>query len=213
MLFWFIIFWPIRFLIKFIGGKKPEKKSNIDRIVIIGLDGMDPVLAEKYLKEEKLPNFKKLRTEGSFRKLKTTTPAISPVAWSSFITGVDPSRHCIFDFLNRDLRSYKPVLSSSKVEKPSRYLSLGKYSIPLKSGKVKMLRKGIPFWNILGKYNIFSSILRVPITFPPEKFNGTTAFRHVRCRTLKVLRELLFFTAQTEVSIKGLQQEFKYRLL
>ncbi|MBN2040305.1 MAG: alkaline phosphatase family protein [Spirochaetes bacterium] len=168
-----IIFWPIRFLIKSVCGKKPEKNSNIDRIVIIGLDGMDPVLAEKYIKEKKLPNFKQLSSEGSFRKLKTTTPAISPVAWSSFITGVDPSGHSIFDFLNRDLSSYKPVLSSSKVEKPSRMLSLGKYSIPLKSGRVKMLRKGIPFWNILGKYNIFSSILRVPITFPPEKFNGT----------------------------------------
>ncbi|RMF69815.1 MAG: nucleotide pyrophosphatase, partial [Calditrichaeota bacterium] len=101
-----------------------------------------------------------------------TYPALSPVAWSAFSTGVGPGRHNIFDFLSRDRHSYLPELSSSKVGQPLRKISLGKYEIPLGKPSVRFLRKSKSFWKILGEHGIFSHILRVPITFPPEKFNG-----------------------------------------
>ena len=167
------IFWPIRFFIKAVRREKPSNtKYNVQRVIIVGLDGMDPGLAAKYLKEGKLPNLSKLMKIGTFKELQTTLPAMSPVAWSSFITGVDPSRHNIFDFLNRDLRTYLPELSSTRMEKASRSISIGKYTIPLGKPKIKLLRKGKPFWNVLDNYGIFSSIIRVPMTFPPEKLNG-----------------------------------------
>ncbi len=60
-----------------------------------------------------LPNFKKLAEAGCYRRLRTTFPSVSPVAWSSFSTGTQPGRHNIFDFLDRDRRTYLPVLSSA----------------------------------------------------------------------------------------------------
>src|SRR5262249_10438844 len=55
---------------------------------------------------------------------------------------------------------------------PRRMLRLGKYRIPLGKADVRLLRKSRPFWNYLGDHGIFSSIIRVPITFPPEKLHG-----------------------------------------
>ncbi|MGD8536322.1 MAG: alkaline phosphatase family protein [Candidatus Aminicenantes bacterium] len=164
--------WPIRFLIRTIKGQKAYKRSLIDKLIILGLDGMEPTLVEKFMSEEKLPNFSKIKKSGAYAKLQTTTPAISPVAWSSFMTGTNPSKHNIFDFLSRDPRTYLPDLSSARIGKPKKILSLGKYNIPLSKPEIKGLRKSIPFWKILGKEGIFSTILRVPITFPPEKFSG-----------------------------------------
>lgn len=168
-----LFLWPLRFIVRLFTRKKTIPRGDIKRVVILGLDGMDPDLAGRYIEGGKLPNFKRLSETGCFKKLRTTLPAMSPVAWSSFLTGVDPSRHSIFDFLNRDLRTYRPLLSSSKIEKPAKNITLGKYSIPLNRPRIKLLRKGIPFWKILGEHNIPASVIRVPITFPPEKFEGT----------------------------------------
>jgi hypothetical protein len=78
----------------------------------------------------------------------------------------------MFDFLNRNLKSYMPELSSTRVNNPERVLKIGKYRIPLSRPLVEMRRKSRTFWHILGEHRIASTILRVPITFPPEKFNG-----------------------------------------
>ncbi len=166
------ISWPFRFLFRVIKGQRAYKKSSINKLVIIGLDGMEPTLVEKYMSEGNLPNLSKLKKRGTYAKLQTTTPAISPVAWSSFMTGSNSSKHNIFDFLSRDPKSYLPDLSSARIGKPKKILSLGKYNIPLSKPEIKGLRKSIPFWKILGQKGIFSTILRVPITFPPEKFSG-----------------------------------------
>jgi len=164
--------WPFRFLMRVIKGQRAYKKSNIDRLIILGLDGMEPSLVEKYMSEGKLPHLSKIKKMGVYAKLQTTTPAISPVAWSSFMTGTSPSKHNIFDFLSRNPKTYLPDLSSARIGKPQKIFSLGKYDIPLSKPKIKNLRKSIPFWKILGKKGVFCTILRVPITFPPEKFRG-----------------------------------------
>lgn len=164
--------WPFRLLFRLVKRKKTYKKSQVGQVVIIGLDGLAPELAEKFMAEGKLPNLAKLKEEGTYARLQTTTPAISPVAWSSFMTGSNPSKHNIFDFLSRDPRTYLPGLSSAHIGKPKRVLSLGKYNIPLAKPEIKGMRKSVPFWKILGDSGIFSTVLRVPITFPPEKFKG-----------------------------------------
>lgn len=164
--------WPFRLLLRIIKGQKAFKKSKIRQLVIIGLDGMEPSLVEKYMAEGKLPHFSKLKKQGAYRKLQTTIPAISPVAWSSFMTGTYPSKHNIFDFLTRDEKSYLPDLSSAKIGKPKRVLSLGKYNIPLSKPEIRGLRRSVPFWKILGENGVLNTVLRVPITFPPEKFKG-----------------------------------------
>jgi len=164
--------WPFRFVFRMIRGKRAFQKSRVDQVVIVGLDGLAPELAEKFMAQGRLPNLAKLKAEGYYGRLQTTTPAISPVAWSSFMTGSNPSKHNIFDFLSRDPRTYLPDLSSARIGKPRRTLALGKYRVPLSKPEIQGMRKSVPFWKILGENGIFSTVLRVPITFPPEKFRG-----------------------------------------
>jgi len=164
--------WPFRLLVRLIKGRKALKGALVDRVVIVGLDGLEPSLAEKYMAEGKLPHFSLLKKDGTYARLQTTTPAISPVAWSSFMTGSEPSKHNIFDFLSRDPKTYLPALSSAYIGRPKRSLSLGRYAIPLSKPEIRGMRKSVPFWKTLGEAGIFSTVLRVPITFPPEKFSG-----------------------------------------
>ncbi len=80
---------------------------------MVGFDGQDPRITEKLMAEGKLPHFSKLKDQGSYARLRSTYPSITPVAWSSFCTGANP-----------------------------------------------------------GKHNIWSTVIRVPITFPPDRFYG-----------------------------------------
>ena len=166
------LLWPIRVLWGAVTGRQGYRRAKIKKLIFLGLDGLDPGLAERYMKEGKLPNLSRLREQGGFHRLRTTFPALSPVAWSTFATGVNPARHAMFDFLNRSLSSYMPHLSSSRVSEPRKILKLGPYRIPLSRPIVEMRRKSRTFWQILGQRQIASTILRVPITFPPEKFHG-----------------------------------------
>ena len=164
--------WPIRYVFRAARSRKALKKSRIKKCVILGLDGMDHKMTEKLLAEGKLPNLAKLRQQGVFKPLATTVPSMSPVAWSTFQTGVNPGKHNIFDFLTRDKKTYLPRLSSVDIKPPLKKLSFGKYQLPIGKADVRLLRKSTPFWKTLGEHGIFSNIIRVPITFPPEKFYG-----------------------------------------
>ncbi len=167
-----LLTWPFRTMLRLLRRRKAFAKAQIRRAVILGFDGMDPGLSARYMDEGKLPNLARLRDTGTFRNLRTTNPPISPVAWSTFMTGVNPGKHNIYDFLAVDRRSYLPFLSSAEIKGPKRRIHLGKYSIPLGKTEIKRMRRGTPFWHWLGKAGIFSSIIRVPVTFPPEKFPG-----------------------------------------
>jgi predicted AlkP superfamily phosphohydrolase/phosphomutase len=172
MAFFTLLTWPIRVLFRFFKRRKALANAKTDKVVIVGLDGLEPTIVEPLIKAGKLPNLQKLAEQGSYAHLQTTYPALSPVAWSSFATGSNPGKHNIFDFLSRDRRSYLPELSSSKVGAAKRMLKIGKFQIPLGKPLIRFLRRSQSFWKIMGDHGIFSHVLRVPITFPPEKFNG-----------------------------------------
>ncbi|MCZ2076836.1 MAG: alkaline phosphatase family protein [Bryobacterales bacterium] len=167
-----LLLWPFRVLRASIRRRRAFRHARVRKLIFLGLDGLDHGLTERYLKEGKLPNLARLREQGSFSPLRTTFPSLSPVAWSTFATGVSPARHNIFDFLNRSLRSYLPELSSARVEAPRRMLRIGKFRIPLSRPLVEFRRRSRAFWTILGEHGVTCTILRVPITFPPEKFDG-----------------------------------------
>jgi predicted AlkP superfamily phosphohydrolase/phosphomutase len=167
-----LLLWPFRVLWLLVRQKSSFRKTNIRKLIFLGLDGFDPNLAEKFMEEGKLPNLTRLKSEGGYRRLRTTSPPLSPVAWATFATGVNPGKHNIFDFLNRDLRSYTPELSSAVVRPSSRAAHIGRWRIPLGRPTFEFRRKSEPFWKILGRHAIRSTVLRVPITFPPEPFNG-----------------------------------------
>src|SRR5260370_42292088 len=79
-----------------------------EKVIVLGFDGVDAHYTEKWMNEGKLPNLARLRAEGTFRPLRPTVPAQTPVSWSTFSTGIDPRRTGIFDFLRRNPKNYLP---------------------------------------------------------------------------------------------------------
>ena len=82
------------------------------KVIVLGFDGVDARYTEQWMNEGKLPNLARLRAQGTFRPLLPTTPAQTPVSWSTFSTGIDPGRTGIFDFLRRDPKTYLPVFAA-----------------------------------------------------------------------------------------------------
>jgi len=150
----------------FEAGCGPTQASrNLKQVIVIGVDGMDPGFVERHWND--LPNLAGLRRTGSFTRLETTTPPQSPVAWSTFITGLDPSAHGIFDFLHRDPTTLQPFSSMDKIEEPRLTLPLGAYRLPLSPARVSLLRKGKAFWQTLVDHRIPATIIRIPVNYPP----------------------------------------------
>ena len=164
--------WPLRLAVRWIRGGRAPDAGRVRRVIVLGLDGQDPELTERFMNEGVLPHFARLRAEGAFRRLRTTLPAESPVAWASFQTGCNPGKHRIFDFLTPNRRSLRPELFSARVAPAPRTLRLGPYRLPLGRPRITGGRRGRPFWKTLADHGVPSTILRVPITFPAEPFDG-----------------------------------------
>ena len=150
--------------------------SRVDeRLLILGFDGMDPVLARQWMDDGSLPNFRKLSAMGGFRPLATSNPPQSPVAWSDFATGTGPGEHGIYDFLRRDPETYLPDFSISRVIPPEDFLSLFGMQLPLDDAEIINRRIGTPFWSAVEETGGHSTVLRVPVTFPPDPIHRMMA--------------------------------------
>ncbi len=172
--FGIIMIWPLKAVVR-VFRHRGRGQAKCKRFVVVGLDGFDPGLASEYMAQGRMPNLTKLSEKGCFHPLATACPSISPVSWSSYATGVDASRHNIYDFLTRDPCSYMPELSSTETLTLPKTLNLGFAKVPFgKKAVYRILQKSQPFWKLLGMSGVWSSIVRVPITYPPQKFkNGT----------------------------------------
>lgn len=133
------------------------------KAIVIGLDGLEPSIVEPMLDRGELPNLTRLRKTGFYSRLRTTYPAQTPVAWSSFATGTNPGGHGIFDFISRDPATYLPDAALSRFERPKNIFS---------PPQVVNSRKGTPLWQTLSKAGVPSVVLRCPCTFPPDETNG-----------------------------------------
>ncbi len=132
------------------------------RVIIIGLDGLEPSIVEPLLDAGELPNLARIRASGGYARLATTCPAQTPVAWSTFATGTNPGGHGIFDFVRRDPKTYLPDYSLNRFEQKAAYLP----------PKAVNLRRGTPVWEVLSAAGIPSTIVRCPCTFPPDNVRG-----------------------------------------
>ncbi|MBK5254823.1 MAG: alkaline phosphatase family protein [Vicinamibacteria bacterium] len=144
---------------------KPVRRSA-ERVFVMGFDGMDPTLTSRFMAEGKLPNLQKLAESGTYRTLETTQPSESPVAWASFATGVNPGKHNIYDFLIRDLDTYMPDLAM--VDRTTHPLKLLWGTFPIARPLPLSTRGGTSFWVSAGLDGVNSTVLTVPVTFPPE---------------------------------------------
>jgi len=143
------------------------KRDTARKMIILGFDGLDPHLLEIFIRQGKLPAFARLWREGDFKRLGTSIPPQSPVAWSNFITGTDPGGHAIFDFIHRDPQHYLPTFSASKTEEAKKTISLGNLVLPLSGGEVTLLRRGKAFWQYLEEYDIPATVFKIPSNYPP----------------------------------------------
>lgn len=90
------------------------RAADYEKVVVLGFDGADAGLVERYIGEGRLPNLARLRAEGFYARLRSTNPPQTPVSWASFSTGLNPGRTEIFDFLRRTEGTYLPEFAMIK---------------------------------------------------------------------------------------------------
>lgn len=118
------------------------------KVLVIGLDGAPFPLIEKWAAEGLLPNLAELIERGSFGILRSTMPVHSPTAWASFITGMNPGKHGVFDFVRREVDSYRlQVVRANEIA-------------------------GASLWQWLSENGRTVGVMNVPMTYPPETVNG-----------------------------------------
>lgn len=165
-----LLVFPFRWLWHWLRYFGVRRRRMANRVVVLGLDGLDPKLMEEMIAAGELPNIASMPWRG---RLGTVPPPLSPVAWSSFATGCYPGSHRIFDFVHCNPRNYQPYLSSYEVSAAHAGVKLGPIRVPTGGGgAMKRLWKGEHFWDLLGRHGVFSTVLRVPITFPAKIQRG-----------------------------------------
>lgn len=151
-------------LLLLIPSDTPAPVGSGERVYILGFDGMDAELTERLLAQGKLPNLASMRANGAMRRLATTNPAQSPVAWSAFSTGMNPGKTRIYDFLRRNPATYYPDFSTVTIQR-------GKFALgflPTKAPTITNNRQGTTFWQVASRNGIKAVVLEAPINFPPE---------------------------------------------
>jgi predicted AlkP superfamily phosphohydrolase/phosphomutase len=149
-------------------GQRTPPAAAQARAIVLGFDGLDYDLTRSLMEAGRLPSLSRLARMGRFSALGTTMPPQSPVAWSSFTTGLAPDQHGIFDFVHRDPATLQPYLSTTRTDPPRWPIALGHWRVPLRGGRVTPLRDGEPFWARLEQDGVRTTILRMPANYPPS---------------------------------------------
>ncbi len=156
-----------------------KKLSSVNpgkKVIVIGIDGMDPRLSEQMMNEGQLPSFDKLRKLGGYRPLGTSIPPQSPVAWASFINGAGPGSHGLFDFIHRNPeRQCAPFYSAAETVPGEGSWEVGDHKLPLafwpfnhKQAMTLLRRQGVPFWDYMDEAGIRSIFYNLPSNYPPS---------------------------------------------
>lgn len=159
-----------------IGSVSRVSRSLGKKVIVIGIDGMDPRLCASMMKEGLLPNFQKMARAGGFGPLGTTTPPQSPVAWASFINGAGPGSHGIFDFIHRrPEQQCAPFFSAAETLPPEGGWDVGDHRLQLdfwpfnhRPPATVLRRQGVPFWDYLDAEGIPSTFYDLPSNYPPS---------------------------------------------
>lgn len=118
------------------------------KLIVIGIDGATPDLLFQWIDQGKLSNFQKIKENGVVGGLNSVPNQRSAAAWSSFITGVNPGQHGIFEFYERIPLSHDICFTKTSS------------------------REGISFWKYLSEKKKKVVVVNVPMTYPAENVNG-----------------------------------------
>lgn len=120
-------------------------------MLILGLDGATLDIINPLIEQGRLPNLARLQQEGAWGPLRSTLPPVTAAAWSTFMTGLNPGKHGIFQW-----RTYDPTTYTNLNEKVVTAERLA----------------GRTFWDMLGKAHHRVGIITVPVTYPTWEVNG-----------------------------------------
>ena len=143
------------------GIAKINGDAKYKKVMLLGMDGLDPKILVALMERGDLPNFVRLSKMGGFFPLATSNPAQSPVAWASIATGNNPGHHGIFDFLGRRVTDYMPELAILRANPKNVF---GK-----REGMFLPVMHGNAFWDHTSDNGIPSTILKWPMTFQPKQ--------------------------------------------
>lgn len=181
------------------------------RVVILGFDGVEPSIAEEMMEAGELPNLAKLRNMGAFKRLQSTIPPQSPVAWSSFATCKNPGGHNIYDFIRRRPNGSMgpfPYVGTGKLD-PATLTPEGEVSAP---AKAESYRTGEAFWKVADAQGARGRILNVPFAFPADDLKNGVMLCGLGVPDLRGTTSTFFllsdrFTpAQLQENVQGGQQ-------
>jgi len=130
----------------FLDKLRTKKKDR--RVVLIGIDGTPYTFMQRLIAEGRAPNAARLAQQGSLLRMDSVWPWVSSVAWSTMMTGVNPGKHNIFGFVDRDPLTYKQYIPTSR------------------NMKARTL------WEVLGDAGKRVIVVNVPVTYPPRPVNG-----------------------------------------
>lgn len=118
------------------------------RVIVLGFDAADPRLVEQWISAGYLPNIARLKREGAGGSLRSVIQPISPAAWSTIITGLNPGKHGVFDWHERDPERYHSrIVNASSIKAPT-------------------------LWQRANRAGLTSGVFNVPLTFPPTPLDG-----------------------------------------
>lgn len=118
------------------------------KVLIIGIDAATFDIIEPLVNRGLLPTFKYLMQKGSFGRLISTIPPVTPLAWTSIVTGKNPGKHGVFDFYMPPCFGYNRRILTAK------------------ANRAKTL------WKLLSEKGLKVGVLNVPLTYPPDEVNG-----------------------------------------
>ncbi len=124
-----------------LGSANPSSEpQDGGRVIVLGMDGMDAAMAAEYMDAGLLPNFSKLREQGTFAELMPGNPAQSPVSWATLNTGKNPGKHGIFDFVRVSLRNGTPMPGNGFQDKTK--VPLDQLDLPMAGSSMPFLFMG-----------------------------------------------------------------------
>jgi len=161
---------------------KPAHPDRSARpLLVIGWDGATPELVEPWMDDGTLPNLARLRARGGYAPLRSVLPPLSPAAWTSAVTGLNPGRHGIWDF---------------------GHITPGTYRVEATDARH---RQGAALWEIAAAAGLKTAVLNVPMTHPSgalpngvfvpgmgaSTLRGTTQPRELAERLLRAVPDYL----------------------
>ena len=118
------------------------------KTLVIGLDGVTFDLLGPWIESGELPNLRRLVQQGASGPLETTHPPVSASSWNSYVTGMNPGKHGVVDFVQPEPGSFRVAMTGGAS------------------------RRTQSFWDWLNGAGFKTGLVGIPVTYPPEPVDG-----------------------------------------